>query len=239
MARTGRHSDSTRNRALVVAADTTLSDTLRARLNSDEFSVQVALTVRGAWSAYQRVRPDVVLLDIDSTGPSGWGLLDQIRAHDSVPVMIASERSHEHDVAAALERGADDYLTKPLALDEVMARIRVRLRRAPRHELAAENSLSVGELEIDVSQRRVLRAGRFVHLTPTEYALLREFARYADKLLTERMLHEAIWGARPVNSHLLQVYIARLRQKLEVNPAVPAYLVTEPGSGYRLATRRR
>jgi two-component system KDP operon response regulator KdpE len=141
-------------------------------------------------------------------------------------------------VAAALERGADDYITKPLALDELMARIRVRLRRTAPTRQAAESALLVGELEIDVSQRRVLRAGRLVHLTPTEYALLGQFTEHPDKLLTERMLRESVWGTRPVNGHLLQVYIARLRQKLELNPAAPSFLVTEPGSGYRLVTRK-
>jgi hypothetical protein len=111
--------------------------------------------------------------------------------------MIVSQQSREVEVAAALERGADDYVTKPLALDELMARIRVGLRRAPRAGKVAASTLVVGELEIDVSQRRVLRAARLVHLTPTEYALLGEFARYADKLLTERMFARGCVGRSP------------------------------------------
>lgn len=239
MRRIGPRSNGPLNRALVVTADPALADSLRTRLTADHFNVQVTAAARSARYRYRQLRPDVVLLDVDSTGRSGWDLLDQIRAHDSVPVLIMSERSHEDEIAGGLQRGADDYVTKPLALDELMARIRVGLRRAPRAEQPTHGTISVGELEIDVSQRLVLRAGRLVHLTPTEYALLGEFVRHADKLLTERMLQEAVWGTRPVSSHLLEVYVARLRQKLEVDPAAPSHLVTEPRSGYRLVTRRR
>ena len=162
----------------------------------------------------------------------------QIRAHESVPVVVMSEHSYEDDIVTALERGADDYVTKPLALEELLARMRVGLRRSPRARLPSSTGLRIGDLELDVEQRRVLRRGQLVRLTPTEYALLGLFVRYPDKLLTDSMLLQAVWGGRVASAHLLQVYIARLRQKLEANPAAPRVLVTEQGAGYRLATHR-
>jgi two-component system KDP operon response regulator KdpE len=221
---------------LVVGTDAAVAASVGTRLTAEGFSVQVTNTAARARSTFVRIRPDVVLLDIDGAGASSWRLLEHIRKNDAVPVLILSERAFEDDIVAALERGADDYVTKPLALDELVARMRVRLRRSRREPLPA--GLRIGDLELDVQQRRVLRSGQLVRLTPTEYALIGFFARYPDKLLTDRMLREAVWGERPMSRHLLHVYIARLRQKLEQDPAEPQVLLTEPGAGYLLATHR-
>jgi len=225
-------------RVLIVGADAGVAATLRARLSAEGFSVQVTNTAARARSTFERIRPDVVLLDIDGTGTSSWRLLEHIREHGSVPVLILSEQAFEEDAVAALERGADDYVTKPLPFDELLARIRVGLRRARRAREPVLAGLRIGDLELDVEQRRVLRGGQLVRLTPTEYALIGLFARNPDKLLTERMLREAVWGERHASTHLLHVYIARLRQKLEQDPSEPQVLLTEPGAGYLLATHR-
>jgi two-component system, OmpR family, KDP operon response regulator KdpE len=238
MAPTGRLSEGRQTRVLVAGADAAVAAPLGARLRAEGFSVQVSNNAARAQSTFERIHPDLVLLDIDGTGARGWQLLEHIREHDSVPVVIMSEHTYEQDIVAALERGADDYVTKPLAFDELLARMRVGLRRSRRARQPITAGLRIGDLEFDVEQRRVLRGGQLVRLTPTEYALIALFARHPDKLLTDRMLREAVWGERPASTHLLHVYIARLRQKLEEDPVEPQLLLTEPGAGYLLATHR-
>ena len=206
-------------------------------MRSNDLTVEVCATPRRALSAFGRSRPDVLLYDVDGAGHSGWKLVQEIRAHDSIPILIISERAGQEDIVSALELGADDYVTKPLPMNELLARIRVALRRARGHQSRVEPVLRVRELEIDLSRRTVVRAGHVVRLTSTEFALLRLFTVHHDELLTERMLLESVWGpARLASSHLLHVYIARLRKKLEADLDAPSYLITEAGAGYRFAT---
>src|SRR5690242_14396984 len=186
MERRGRPSSGPQKRVLVVGADAATAASLATRLRADGFSVRATGTAAKARSILDRIRADTVLLDIDGTGPSGWRLLKHIRQHDSVPVVIMSEHGYEQDVVSALERGADDYVTKPLASQELLARIRAGLRRSARAPQRIGAGLQIGDLEFDIEQRRVLRAGRLVRLTPTEYALIGLFARHPDKLLTDR-----------------------------------------------------
>jgi len=222
---------------VVIEPEAPLAEALRARLRSDNFSVAVCASPAKALSVYTRLQPDLLLLDVDGADQAAWSLVKQIRASDAVPILIISERSDQNDIVAALERGADDYVTKPLPMDELLARIRVALRRHQQPEQTTNHVVRVGELEIDVGRRRVLRAGQVVRLTPREYALLVQFAMHVDKLLTERMLVEWVWGSeRPASSHLLHVYIARLRRKIEANPLVPSSLITERRAGYRLTS---
>jgi two-component system KDP operon response regulator KdpE len=240
MARTGPAAEAAPRigaRILIVEAEVTLADLLRARLRHHNFLVEVSATPRKARSVYERWRPDLLLFDVDGMGTSGWNLIEEIRARDSTPILIISERSSQRDTVSALELGADDYITKPLPMEELLARIRVALRRVPRPAHGAEDTLRVGDLEIDWDRQRVVQAGHLVHLTPTEYALFRHFALHVDKLLTERMLLEGVWGhVSPPSRHMLHVYIGRLRKKLEPDPEAPSYLITEPGAGYRLVT---
>jgi two-component system KDP operon response regulator KdpE len=239
MARTGTAADVARRpaaRILLIEGEVALAGVLRTKLVRHHFSVEVSASPRQALFAYKRLRPDLLLFDVDGMGKPGWGLVEEIRARDCVPILVISERSGQVDKVTALERGADDYVTKPLPMDELLARIRVALRRVRRPDQNAGPALCVGDLEIDVTRQRVTHAGRLVHLTRTEYALLRLFTQHADKLLTERMLLDHVWGpARRTSKHLLHVYIGRLRKKLEVDPGAPSYVVTEPG-GYRFAT---
>jgi two-component system KDP operon response regulator KdpE len=240
MARTEPPADSARlpaARILLIEAEVALAGVLRTKLVRHRFSVEVTASPRQALSAYQRLRPDLLLFDVDGMGTSGWGLVEAIRAHDSVPILVISGRSGQVDKVSALERGADDYVTKPLPMDELLARIRVALRRVRRSAPSPAPVLGVGDLEIDLTQQRVTQAGRLVHLTRTEYALLRVFTQHVDKLLPDRMLLDHVWGhARRPSRHLLHVYIGRLRKKLEADPGAPSYFVTEPGGGYRFAT---
>jgi two-component system KDP operon response regulator KdpE len=149
---------------------------------------------------------------------------------------VLSARGREQDKVAALDLGADDYLTKPFGVDELLARIRVALRHAAMPPGGApEPVFEAGDLRVDLAQREVRKAGVEVHLTPTEYSLLRVLIRHAGKVLTHRQLLKEVWGIHsPDQAHYVRVYMAQLRQKLEADPARPRLLVTEPGVGYRL-----
>jgi two-component system KDP operon response regulator KdpE len=148
---------------------------------------------------------------------------------------VLSVRGAEREKVAALDLGADDYLTKPFGIDELLARVRVALRHAAGANAGADAVFRSGELEVDVASRTVRQAGEDIHLTPTEYDLLRALAAHPGRLLTDRMLLQAVWGPQYGDeAHYLHVYVARLRKKIEPDPQQPRYLLTEPGVGYRL-----
>jgi two-component system KDP operon response regulator KdpE len=224
-------------RVLVVEHQTAFARRLRSRLAKHAFSVEVATSASHAHAAYVRFSPDLIVLDVDHGRETASALIQDIRARAGLPIIVLSVCTAEHDRVAMLEAGADDYLTKPVGLDELLARIRVAMRHVPPRERRSESVIRIGYLEVDLARRRVLREGAPVHLTPTEYSLLGLFCAHQDKLLTDRMLLDEIWGqARRPSPHALHVYVARLRQKLEVDPGAPRYLLTEPGAGYRLTT---
>jgi two-component system KDP operon response regulator KdpE len=224
-------------RVLVVEHETALARRLRGRLAKHAFSVEVATSASQAHAAYVRFGPDLIVLDVDHSRESASALIQDIRARAGLPIIVLSVRAGEHDKVAMLEAGADDYLTKPVGLDELLARIRVAMRHVAPPERRSESVIRIGYLEVDLERRRVLREGELVHLTPTEYKLLGLFCAHQDKLLTDRMLLDEIWGrAKRPSPHALHVYVARLRQKLEAEPGAPRYLLTEPGAGYRLTT---
>jgi len=182
-------------------------------------------------------RPDVILLDLGLPDADGVDLIRDIRGYSSTPIVVLSARNAERDKVAALDLGADDYLTKPFGVDELLARIRVALRHAAGPSSGAEAVFRAGDLEIDFERRRVAVVGREVHLTPTEYDLLKALASHPDKVLTDRMLLQQVWGVEYGSEyHYLHVYVARLRKKLEADPQKPRHLITEPGVGYRLLT---
>jgi two-component system KDP operon response regulator KdpE len=182
-------------------------------------------------------RPDVVLLDLGLPDMDGLEVTRRLRAWSRVPIIVLSARGQERDKVAALEAGADDYLTKPFGVAELLARIRVALRHAARAgKPSAEAHFQVGALRADLEQRRVFVGDAEIHLTPIEYQLLGILIRHAGKVVTQRQLLHDVWGpAYTGESHYLRVYMAQLRQKIETIPARPRYLLTEPGVGYRLA----
>jgi two-component system KDP operon response regulator KdpE len=182
--------------------------------------------------------PDVVLLDLMLPRVDGFDLCRELRERSGVGIIVLSARRGEHDKVRALNLGADDYMTKPFGIEELLARINATLRRsrpgpADRPELAV---VSVGDVEIDVEARRVTKAGRLVHLTPTEHALLRQFATNPGVLLTHAELLRRVWGrGYETETEYTRVYVARLRAKLE-SPDGPQLFITEPRLGYRFAT---
>ncbi|MBI2170890.1 MAG: response regulator transcription factor [Chloroflexi bacterium] len=177
---------------------------------------------------------DLILLDLNMPGPDGFEVCRRIRDSSEVPIIILSARGREQDKVKALDLGADDYMTKPFGVDELMARVRAALRRARTEGGGAMPPLEVEGLRIDFSARRVTLNGGELKLTPTEYSLLALLARNAGKVLTHRALLNAVWGPEyGQESEYLWAYIRRLRKKLEPNENQPQFIITEPGVGYR------
>lgn len=227
------------SRVLIVVAAPALARLLRTTLMRHNYSVEVAVPGRPAHTSYERFQPDLVVIDFDCPSQEVTDLVREIRSRSPVPIIVLSERPAEHDKVAAFELGADDYVIKPVALNELLARIRVALRHVRSADGSAGHVLRAGDLEIsiDPEHRRVLRAGRIVHLSPTEYELLSFLASYPDKLLTYRMVIEGVWGSsQRMREHTLHVYIARLRRKIERDPSRPRHLISEARAGYRFAT---
>src|SRR5262245_6170247 len=179
-------------------------------------------------------RPDVVILDLGLPDIGGVEVVRRLREWSTVPVIILSARSDEADKISALDAGADDYLTKPFGVGELLARLRVAMRRTSRTESGTQ-VFSVGPITVDLVARRVEVSGVAVHLTPIEYRLLTQLIKHAGRVLTHRHLLKEVWGPSHVDdSHYLRIYMAQLRRKLEADPTQPHYLITEPGVGYRL-----
>ena len=221
-------------RILVVDDEPSIVRTLRALLNRRGFQVETAETGAAALASFERRRPDLLLLDLGMPDGDGLVVIRRIRASASTPIIVLSVRGAERDKVAALDLGADDYLTKPFGVDELLARIRVALRHLASTR-GADAVFRAGDLEVDLQRRRVTVRGQEVHLTPTEYDLLKVFLRHPDQVLTDRMLLRETWGDQYRDEgHYLHVYVARLRKKLEADPQRPRYLQTEPGVGYRL-----
>lgn len=183
-------------------------------------------------------KPDLIVLDLGLPDLDGVEFIRDLRGWSAVPILILSARSTENDKIVALDAGADDYLTKPFGVGELMARVRVALRRSQSAAAAGEPAQTVfrfGAVEVDLAARRVLRGGQAVHLTPIEYRLLTHLIANAGKVLTHRQLLKAVWGPSHVeDNHYLRVYMGQLRQKLEDQPAQPRHLLTETAVGYRL-----
>ncbi len=181
--------------------------------------------------------PDIILLDLGLPDMDGIEVIRQVRAWSAIPILVLSARDQEQVKVAALDLGADDYVTKPFGVEELLARMRAALRHAARPVGDADSVLTLGDVTVDLEKRQVVMAGKEVHLTPIEYKLLTTLVRHAGKVLTHRQLLKEVWGPLHVEeSHYLRVYMRQLRNKVEVNPARPRYLVTELGVGYRLRT---
>ena len=219
--------------ALVIDDEPQIRRLLRVTLEANGYRVFDAATGQdGVVQAAQR-RPDVVLLDLGLPDLEGVEVLKRLREWSRVPVIILSVRDREDDKVAALDAGADDYVTKPFNSGELLARVRAALRHAqPAPEIAIFRS---GGLEVDLTARVVKLDGKDIRLTATEYSLLRLFVQHAGKVLTHRQILREVWGPTCVEqTHYLRVYMAHLREKLEANPAQPERFITEPGVGYRL-----
>jgi two-component system, OmpR family, KDP operon response regulator KdpE len=226
-------------RVLVIDDEPEIQRAVRTRLNGAEFTVEGALTGRDGVALVATWHPDVVILDLSLPDQDGLEVCRELRTWTQVPIIVLSVRAGDDDKVAALELGADDYLTKPFSSAELVARLRVALRHAAQagsgafHGAAAQ--FQVAGLAIDFQTRRVTVEGREVHLTPTEYEVLKYLAAHAGRVITHRTLLRAVWGpAYDVEDHYLHVFLGRLRRKLEPDPNRPRYLLTEPGIGYRL-----
>jgi two-component system KDP operon response regulator KdpE len=197
--------------------------------------VDTAETGREALDHHLYNHPDLILLDLGLPDMDGFAVVKEVRSHSSTPIVVLSVRDAERDKVQALELGADDYLTKPFGVDELLARIRVALRHAAKPASGTGALFRSGDLDVDLELRRVKVGGHEVHLSPTEYELLKAFVAHPNKVLTDRMLLQQVWGPEyGSEGHYLHVYVARLRKKLEPDPQNPRYFVTEPGVGYRL-----
>jgi two-component system KDP operon response regulator KdpE len=219
---------------LVIDDEVQIRRFLKISLEASGYQVQEAATGFAGLEKAALLRPDVIILDMGLPDMDGVAVLTQVREWTKTPVIMLSVRDADRDKVAALDAGADDYLTKPFSVDELMARLRVAQRHA---QPAADSPLfTSGDLEIDLSRRLVRLKGQPVKLTPTEYALLRLLVQHAGRVLTHRQILKEVWGAQYVDeTHYLRVYFAQLRQKLETDPARPQLILTEPGVGYRLA----
>lgn len=181
--------------------------------------------------------PDLILLDLGLPDMDGVEVCRRLREWTQIPILVLSARGQERDKIEALDAGADDYLTKPFGIGELLARIRVALRHSQRGRGTEEPVVEAGSLRIDLAGRRVLRGGAEVHLTPNEFKLLAELVKNADRVVTQRQLLKAVWGPGSVDhTHYLRVFMANLRHKLEDEPARPRHLMTEAGVGYRFRT---
>src|SRR5215204_568756 len=219
-------------RVLIVDDEAQIRRALRTGLTGHGYTVEVAEDGEVALTALAVHAPDVVVLDLVMPGIDGFEVLRQLRAWSRVPVLVLSAHGQERDKVEALDLGADDYLTKPFGMGELLARLRAVLRRAGAPQ---EPVLRAGDVSIDLARHVVTRSGTEIHLTPTEYDLLRVLASAADKVLTHRQLLERVWGGYAAeNTQQLRVYINYLRRKLEGDPTRPDLIMTEPGVGYRL-----
>lgn len=218
---------------LIVDDELQIRRFLRISLEANGYHVHETATGEEAIVRAAQLRPDVVILDMGLPDMDGLEVLKRLREWTQTPVIILSVRDNDTDKVAALDSGADDYLTKPFSIEELMARIRTAQRHAqPQQEEAIFTS---GRLQVDLTRRLVTINDEVVKLTPTEYALLRLLIQHAGKVLTHQQILRSVWGPEYAHeTHYLRVYFAQLRQKIEANPALPEIILTEPGVGYRL-----
>jgi len=224
---------------LVVEDEPQMRKFIRASLTSHGYRVLEAERAREAVMLATSHNPELLLLDLGLPDGDGIDLARQVREWSRVPIIVISARGREDDKVAALDAGADDYLTKPFGVNELLARMRVALRHAQLVSSGTETQvLEFGDLKIDRVRRQVLRGNEELHLTPIEYKLLLLFAQNAGKVLTHRQILIEIWGASYASqTHYVRVHMAELRKKVETDPARPKLLTTETGVGYRLRDR--
>jgi two-component system KDP operon response regulator KdpE len=219
-------------RILVVDDEPQILRALKTNLQGAGYEVETAETAEEALSKAAMRPPEAVILDLVLPDRSGVEVCRELRRWSSAPIILLSAVGDEHEKVAALDAGADDYVTKPFGLDELLARLRAALRRV---RPPGEPVLEIGDLTVDLEKQAVFIQGKPVQLTRHEFGLIRVLAQNEGKLLTHRMLLREVWGpAYSTESHYLHVYVSQLRRKIEKDPARPRYLLTEPGAGYRL-----
>ncbi len=219
---------------LIIEDDPAIRRFLRATLAAEDYQHFESETAEDGIAQINARRPDLLLLDLGLPDRDGLDVIRQVRENSQMPIVVLSARGQEKDKVTALDLGADDYVEKPFAVGELLARIRAALRRAA---ATAQPGmiLRFGRVELDLDRRIVLVEGAEVHLTPHEYKLLQVLVKHSGKVLTHRQLLNEVWGPNQLDqAQYLRVYIAQLRRKLEVDPARPKHLQTEPGVGYRL-----
>lgn len=221
--------------ALLVEDEPQIRRFVRAALEEEGWQVHETATLqRGLIDAGTR-KPDLIVLDLGLPDGDGNSFISDVRKWSQVPIIVLSARVSEGDKIAALDAGADDYLTKPFGVGELLARVRATLRRQRQPLADAAGLVCFGDVSVDIKDRRVLRAGQPVHLTPTEFRLLSVLVANAGRVMTNVQLLRAVWGpSQSENGHYLRIYMGHLRHKLEADPAQPRYLLTETAVGYRL-----
>jgi two-component system, OmpR family, KDP operon response regulator KdpE len=221
-------------RILVVDDEPQITRVLRRSLAARGYEIQVAGEGEEALEICNAWKPDLVITDLSMPNMGGLELCRHIRAGSQTPIIVLSVKGEERTKVEALDAGADDYVTKPFGMDELLARVRAALRRAPAAADQQAKVLQVGDFHVDLEARGVQARGVDVHLTPKEYDLLIHLIRHANKALTHRALLGAVWGGDYVEqTEYLRVFIGQLRKKIEVDPANPRYILTEPWIGYR------
>ncbi|HUC25294.1 MAG TPA: response regulator [Streptosporangiaceae bacterium] len=219
-------------RVLVIDDEVPILRALKINLAARKYEVSTAADGASGLAAMARERPDVLILDLGLPDMDGTDVIRGVRGWSSTPIIVLSAWGQESQKVAALDAGADDYVTKPFGMDELLARLRAAVRRAA--PAPDEPVISTAEFTVDLARKRVTRADTDVRLTPTEWQLLEVLARNPERLVTQRQLLQEVWGPGYQNeAHYLRVYMASLRRKLEPDPSAPRYLLTEPGMGYR------
>jgi two-component system KDP operon response regulator KdpE len=219
-------------RVLVIDDEAPILRALRINLTARKFEVSTASDGASGLAAMARDRPDVLILDLGLPDMDGTDVIRGVRGWTSTPIIVLSAWGQESKKVAALDAGADDYVTKPFGMDELLARLRAAVRRAS--PAPDEPIVATEDFTVDLADKRVTRAGQDVRLTPTEWQLLEVLVRHAGRLVTQRQLLAEVWGPGYQNeAHYLRVYVANLRRKLEPDPSAPRHLLTEPGIGYR------
>ena len=223
-------------RVLIVDDEPQIRRVMRTALAAEGYEPYEARTGEEALEALREFDPDVILLDINMPGIGGMAACREIRAASDVAIIVLSVRDSERDKIAALDSGADDYITKPFSMNELMARIRANLRRLPGQNEQAQPIVVSDELTIDPASRQVIANGRAVRLTPKEFDLLQYFVANPNKPIAHRKLLQTLWGLEYGDEiEYLRVFVSQLRKKIEADPAHPRYIVTEPWVGYRFA----
>ncbi len=231
----------TRGKRILLAEDeVTLRDFIRRNLQARGFEIIEANNGLEAVALWERENPHLLILDIMMPRMDGLEVCRRVREHSAVPIILLTALDDERDKVAALDLGADDYLTKPFGVEELLARVRAVLRRTQGETLSQEKGIKqFGDIEIDLDGHVVRLRGVEVRLSPTEFAFLKQLVINVGKVVTQRTLLQSIWGPQYTGeTEYLRVYINRLRQKLERDPANPSYLLTEPGVGYRFVSPR-